>query len=199
MASVTKEFTKGLWAEIPPFRFLLGLCPVLACTTTVRDGFGMGLCLAFVLTCSNLFIAALRKIIPDQVRIACFIVVVATFVIIVELVTQAYFYPLYIALGVFVPLIVVNCIPLGRAELFASKNPVIHSIADGLGMGLGYTISLTALAIFREVLGNGTLWGYHIMWEGFQPFAYLQKPPGAYACLGVMLGVMNLFGKGKEL
>lgn len=198
MKRLVKEFTKGLWKEIPPFRFVLGLCPTLACTTTVRDGFGMGMALTFVLTCSNLFISMLRKIIPEQIRLACFIVVVATFVIIVELVTHAYFYPLYMALGIFIPLIVVNCIPLGRAEAFASKNSVIYSIADGLGMGLGYTCSLTALAIFREVFGKGSFWGHHIMWSGFQPIDFLQKPPGAFVCLGIMLGIMNLIGSGEK-
>ncbi len=194
---LVKEFTKGLWKEIPPFRFVLGLCPTLACTTTVSDGLGMGLCLTFVLTCSNVFISMLRKIIPDEVRLACFIVVVATFVIIVELVTQAYFYPLYMSLGIFIPLIVVNCIPLGRAEAFASKNSVIYSLADGLGMGLGYTMSLTSLAFFRELLGKGTIWGHHVMWSGFEPLSFLQKAPGAFVCLGLMLGIMNLVGSEK--
>ena len=195
---VVKEFTKGLWKEIPPFRFVLGLCPALACSTAVRDGIGMGLCLTFVLVCSNVLISLLRKVIPSQVRIPCFIVVVATFVIIVELVTQAYFYPLYMALGIFIPLIVVNCIPLGRAEAFASKNSVIYSLADGLGMGLGFTCSLTVLAIFREIFGKGTFLYHHIMWSGFEPFAFLQKPPGAFVCLGLMLGIMNLIGSGEK-
>ncbi len=193
-----KEFTKGLWSDIPPFRFVLGLCPTLACTTTVRDGFGMGMCLTFVLVCSNILISLLRKVIPDQVRIACFIVVVATFVIIVELTTQAFFYPLYMALGIFIPLIVVNCIPLGRAEAFAKKNPVFYSLADGLGMGIGFTMSLTSLAIFREIFGKGTFLYHHIMWSGFEPFSFLQKPPGAFVCLGLMLGLMNLIGGGKK-
>ena len=125
MSRLVKEFTKGLWDEIPPFRLVLGLCPALACSSKVSDGFGMGLCLTFVLVCSNFFVSMLRKIIPEEVRLACFIVIVATFVIIVELVTQAYFYPLYLSLGIFIPLIVVNCIVLGRAEAFASKNSII--------------------------------------------------------------------------
>jgi len=193
--SFVKEFTKGLWKEIPPFRFVLGLCPALACSTTVRDGFGMGLALTFVVTCSNIFISLLRKVIPSEIRLACFIVVVATFVIIVELVTHAYFYSLYMALGIFIPLIVVNCIPLGRAEAFASKNSVFYSLADGLGMGLGYTLSLTALAIFREVFGKGAFWGHHVMWSSFEPVSFLQQPPGAFVCLGLMLGIMNLIGE----
>ncbi|MCD6320394.1 MAG: electron transport complex subunit E [Candidatus Desulfofervidaceae bacterium] len=197
MSRLVQEFTKGLWKEIPPFRLVLGLCPALACSTTVDNGFGMGMCLTFVLTCSNLFVSMLRKIIPEEVRLACFIVIVATFVIIVELVTQAYFYPLYLALGIFIPLIVVNCIALGRAEAFASKNPVIYSIMDGLGIGLGYTLSLMTVALFRELLGKGTLWGHHIMWSGFQPISFLQKAPGAFVCLGLLLGIMNLFGSEK--
>lgn len=193
--SLMQEFTKGLWDEIPPFRFVLGLCPTLACTTVVSDGFGMGLCLTFVLVGANIVISLLRKIIPDEVRIACFIVVIATFVIIVELMTQAYFYNLYLSLGIFIPLIVVNCIVLGRAEAFASKNPVLPSIADGLGMGLGFTISLTALATLREVVGKGSVWGHHVMWQGYEPFSFMQMAPGAFVGLGLMLGVMNLFGK----
>jgi electron transport complex protein RnfE len=194
MGRLTKEFTKGLWGEIPPFRLVLGLCPALACSTSVSDGFGMGMCLTFVLACSNLFVSMLRKIIPGEIRLACFIVIVATFVIVVELVTQAYFYSLYMALGIFIPLIVVNCIALGRAEAFASKNPVIYSIADGLGMGLGYTLALMAVALFREVLGKGNFWGHHIMWSSFEPISFLQAAPGAFVCLGLLLGIMNLFG-----
>jgi electron transport complex protein RnfE len=197
MGTLWKEFSKGLWKEIPPFRFVLGLCPALACSTAVSDGFGMGLCLTFVVVGSNIFISLLRKVIPEAVRIACYIVIIATFVIIVELVTQAYFYPLYLSLGIFIPLIVVNCIVLGRAEAFASKNTVPPSIADGLGMGLGYTLSLSVLAFFREVLGKGSFWGHFFMWQGFEPFSFLQKPPGAFACLGIMLGLMNLIGTKK--
>ncbi|KPJ68937.1 MAG: electron transporter [Syntrophobacter sp. DG_60] len=198
---LAKEFTKGLWSDIPPFRFVLGICPTLACSTTVKDGFGMGLCLTFVVAGSNIIISLLKKVIPDQVRIACFIAVIATFVVIVELATQAFAYELYLSLGIFIPLIVVNCIVLGRAEAFASKarNPLHYSIADGLGMGFGFTISLVAMAAFREIFGKGTFWGYHIMWSGFEPFTFLQKPPGAFAVFGLMLGIMNLFGEKKEM
>jgi electron transport complex protein RnfE len=198
MSRLVKEFTKGLWDEIPPFRLVLGLCPALACSSKVSDGFGMGLCLTFVLVCSNFFVSMLRKIIPEEVRLACFIVIVATFVIIVELVTQAYFYPLYLSLGIFIPLIVVNCIVLGRAEAFASKNSIIYSIADGLGIGLGYTLALMAVAFVRELLGKGTLWGHHVMWSSFQPLNFLQKAPGAFVCLGLILGIMNLVGQNKK-
>ena len=198
MSRLVKEFTKGLWDEIPPFRLVLGLCPALACSSKVSDGFGMGLCLTFVLVCSNFFVSMLRKIIPEEVRLACFIVIVATFVIIVELVTQAYFYPLYLSLGIFIPLIVVNCIVLGRAEAFASKNSIIYSIADGFGIGLGYTLALMAVAFVRELLGKGTLWGHHVMWSSFQPLNFLQKAPGAFVCLGLILGIMNLVGQNKK-
>jgi len=139
--SVFKEFTKGLWNELPPFRLVLGLCPVLAVTTAAKNGMGMGLATTFVLVCSNVLVSLLRNVIPKKVRIAAYIVVIASFVVIVELLMQAFFYPLYKILGIFIPLIVVNCIILGRAEAFASKNSVIPSIADGLGMGLGFTLN----------------------------------------------------------
>jgi electron transport complex protein RnfE len=192
---VWKEFSKGLWKDIPPFRFVLGLCPALACSNTVSNGFGMGLALTFVLLGSNVFIAALRKIIPSEVRIACYIVIVATFVVCVELMLQAYVPSLYDSLGIYIPLIVVNCIPLGRAEAFAKKNGVAASAADGLGMGLGYTASLTVLASFRELFGAGTFLGFAAMPASYEPFEFLQRAPGAFVCLGLMLGVMNLLGR----
>lgn len=189
--SVAKEFTKGLWKEVPPFRLVLGLCPTLAVTTAAKNGLGMGLATTFVLVCSNVIVSLLRKVIPGKVRIAAFIVVIASFVVIVELMMQAYFYPLYKILGIFIPLIVVNCIILGRAEAFASKNTVIPSIADGLGMGVGFTLSLTFLGGVREIFGNGTLFGHAIMGASFQPFSILLKAPGAFVCLGLILGAMN--------
>jgi electron transport complex protein RnfE len=140
--SLAQEFTKGLWEEIPPFRLVLGLCPTLAVTTAFGTGLGMGLALTFVLVCSNVLVSLLRKIIPSKVRVPCFIIIIATFVVIVELVMQAFTYPLFLTLGIFIPLIVVNCIVLGRAEAFAYKNGIVASIADGLGMGVGFTISL---------------------------------------------------------
>jgi Na+-translocating ferredoxin:NAD+ oxidoreductase subunit E len=185
------EFTKGLWKEIPPFRLVLGLCPTLAVTTAAKNGLGMGLATTFVLVCSNVLISLLRNVIPKKVRIAAFIVVIASFVVIVELTMQAYFYPLYKILGLFIPLIVVNCIILGRAEAFASKNRLLPSIADGLGMGVGFTLSLTFLGAVREIIGNGTLFGMSILWDSFEPFAVMVKAPGAFLCLGVILGLMN--------
>ena len=140
--SLAKEFTKGLWAELPPFRLVLGLCPVLAVTKTMADGLGMGIATTFVLVCSNLLVSLLRNVIPSKVRIACYIVIIATFVTIVQMMMQAFTYELFLSLGIFIPLIVVNCIVLGRAEAFASKNGPILSIADGLGIGIGFTLSL---------------------------------------------------------
>lgn len=198
--SLAKEFTKGLWAEIPPFRLVLGLCPVLAVTKSVENGIGMGVATTFVLVFSNLLISLLRNIIPSKVRIACFIVIIATFVTIVELMMQAYTYELFLKLGIFIPLIVVNCIVLGRAEAFASKNGPVLSVADGLGIGLGFTLSLAALGAVREFIGNGTL----TIWEGlpvfemggnFLPFQFMIEAPGAFVGLGLMLCLMNLVGK----
>jgi len=195
----TQEFVKGLWDEIPPFRLVLGLCPTLGVTTTMENGIGMGIATTFVLVCSNILIAALRNIIPPKVRIACFIVIIATFVIVVELVMQAYTYQLFLSLGLFIPLIVVNCIVLGRAEAFASKNSVMLSIADGLGIGIGFTLALGALGGVREVLGTGSFylygWGGSIFGPSFEPFTFVQKAPGAFVCLGLMLCIMNLFEK----
>jgi len=201
--SVTHEFVKGLWAEIPPFRLVLGLCPTLGVTTKMQFGIGMGLATTFVLVCANILVSMLRKAIPSKVRIACFIIIIATFVILVELLMQAYTYPLYKQLGIFIPLIVVNCIVLGRAEAFASKNGLVVSIADGLGIGIGYTLSLAALGSVREILGAGTL----TLWEGielfnianvfpgFQPFQFMVQAPGAFIGLGLMLCLMNMMGK----
>ena len=193
--TAVQEFTKGLWAEIPPFRLVLGLCPILAVTKTVENGIGMGVATTFVLICSNILISLLRNVIPKKVRIACFIVVIATFVTVVELVMQAFAYPLFLKLGIFIPLIVVNCIVLGRAEAFAAKNGVVASFADGLGIGLGFTLSLTALAIVREVLGNGTFYDIPVFGPTFEPFSFMVQAPGAFVCLGLMLCIMNMLGK----
>ena len=197
--SLTQEFVKGLWNEVPPFRLVLGLCPTLAVTKAVENGIGMGVATTFVLVCSNILISSLRKVIPSKVRIASYIVIVATFVTIAELLMQAYTYPLFKKLGIFIPLIVVNCIILGRAEAFASKNGVFRSFLDGLGIGIGFTLSLVALAAVRELLGNGTLtlWEkpIQVMGPSFQPFSFLIEAPGAFVALGLMLCIMNLVGK----
>jgi len=188
---IVQEFTKGLWNELPPFRLVLGLCPVLAVTTAAKNGLGMGLATTFVLICSNALVSMMRNIIPSKVRIAAFIVIIATFVVAVELLMQAYIYSLYQQLGIFIPLIVVNCIILGRAEAFASKNSVFLSIADGLGMGFGFTASLTVLGGIREIIGTGKLFGLSVMSAHYEPFAFMVKAPGAFVCLGILLVVMN--------
>jgi electron transport complex protein RnfE len=193
--SITDEFTKGFWQTIPPFRLVLGLCPTLATTTSGLNGMGMGLATTFVLVFSNIFVSLLRRFIPNQVRIASFIVIIASFVVIVELVMQAYFYPLFKILGIFIPLIVVNCIILGRAEAFASKNTPLASLADGLGIGLGFTISLFVLGCIRELLGSGTLLDIPVMWSSFEPFTFMLKPPGAFVALGILLAAMNLISQ----
>jgi len=190
--NLVQEFKKGLWEEIPPFRLVLGLCPVLAVTKAADTGLGMGIAATFVLVFSNVIVSLLRNVIPNKVRIACYIVVIATFVVVTELVMQAYMYPLYEALGIFIPLIVVNCIILGRAEAFAGKNPVLLSAADGLGIGLGFTLSLTFLGSLRELFGQGTLFGQAVMGSGFEPFAFMVQAPGAFVCLGILLGLMNI-------
>jgi electron transport complex protein RnfE len=196
--TLAQEFVKGLWDEIPPFRLVLGLCPTLAVTKTVENGWGMGVATTFVLVCSNILVSLLRKVIPTKVRIACFIIIIATFVTVVELVMQAYAYPLFLKLGIFIPLIVVNCIVLGRAEAFASKNSIVRSLADGLGIGIGFTLALSSLGAVRELLGSGTLTFWEspiqIMGASFQPFAFMVEAPGAFVGLGLMLCVMNMLG-----
>ncbi len=195
--SLAQEFTKGLWAEIPPFRLVLGLCPILAVTKTMENGIGMGVATTFVLIFSNLLVSLLRNVIPSKVRIACYIVIIATFVTIVEFLMQAYAYPLFLKLGIFIPLIVVNCVVLGRAEAFASKNGPLLSVADGLGIGLGFTLSLAALGGVRELIGAGTLtiWGgvpAYTMGDWYMPFQFMIEAPGAFVGLGLMLCLMNL-------
>ena len=185
------EFIKGFWSENPIFRLVLGLCPTLAVTTSAENGLGMGLASTFVLVCSNLVISSIRKFIPKKVRIPAFIVTIATFVTIVDLVMNGYFHALHKSLGLFIPLIVVNCIILGRAEAFASKNPMWVSIIDGLGMGFGFTISLIVLGAIREVIGNGTIFNISIFGEGYLPLLLMILPPGAFIVLGILLGLMN--------
>lgn len=193
--TLTQEFIKGLWEEVPPFRLVLGLCPTLAVTKSVENGIGMGIATTFVLVCANTLVSLLRNVIPPRVRIACFILIIATFVTVVELLMQAYAYPLFLALGIFIPLIVVNCIVLGRSEAFASKNRPVYAIADGLGIGIGFTLSLGALGAVREVLGNGTFLGTEVFGPSFAPFTFMIEAPGAFIGLGLMLCIMNFIGK----
>ncbi len=189
--AIVREFTKGFWRENPIFRLVLGMCPTLAVTTTAINGIGMGLATTFVLVCSNVVISALRNFIPLRVRIPSFIVVIASFVTIVDLVMAGFFFQLHKTLGLFIPLIVVNCIILGRAEAFASKHPLMDSIADGLGMGLGFTLSLLVLGSIREILGNGTLFDVPAFGPGYFPFLVMVLPPGAFITLGFLLALMN--------
>jgi electron transport complex protein RnfE len=196
VTTITREFTKGLWDEIPLFRIVLGLCPALAVTTSVENGLGMGLAATFVLVCSNVLVSALRKVIPDEVRVAAYVVIIATFVVCVEMITKAYFFELSESLGLFIPLIVVNCIILGRAEAFAKKNDVARSFADGLGMGLGFTLALVVVGLVREFFGAGTIgliFGDKVFIS--QPLDFLQQAPGAFVCLGLLLALMNVIGK----
>jgi electron transport complex protein RnfE len=185
----------GFWRDLPPFRLVLGLCPALAVTAAASNGLGMGLAVTFVLVFSNLIISLLRSVIPGEVRIASYIVVIATLVVIVELAMKAFFFPLSQQLGIYIPLIVVNCIILGRAEAFASRNPALISMADGLSIGLGFTMSLTLVGSLREILGAGTWFGLSLFGDGFEPFGFMVKAPGAFLCLGILLGLMNAWSR----
>ena len=188
-----REFLKALWQNNAVFRLLLGLCPALAVTTSAENGLGMGLATTFVLVCSNIVVSSLRKVIPAKVRIPSFIVVIASFVTVVQLCMEAYFYDLYKALGIFIPLIVVNCLILGRAEAFASKNRLVPAVVDGVGMGLGFTLALFALGSVRELFGSGALLGYSVFGPDYQPLLLMILPPGAFIAMGLLLAAMNKF------
>ena len=190
--SALKELTKGLYRENPVFRLALGLCPALAVSTSVKNSLGMGAAATFVLLGSNIVIALLGKVIPAKVRIPCFIVVIASFVTIVELVMGAYLPELAKSLGIFIPLIVVNCIILGRAEAFASKNGLWLSIMDGIGMGLGFTLAIVLIGAIREILGDGKLFGYMVFGPDFQPMLIMILAPGAFITIGLLMGYFNL-------
>ena len=196
--TLSREFRKGLWRENAVFRLLLGLCPALAVTTSAENGLAMGLATTFVLVCSNIVVSLLRKVIPPKVRIPSFIVVIASFVTVVQLCMEAYFYDLYKALGIFIPLIVVNCLILGRAEAFASKNRLVPAVVDGVGMGLGFTLALFVLGAVRELFGSGTLLGYSVFGEAYQPLILMILPPGAFIAMGLLLAGMNLFDARKQ-
>ena len=186
-------FLKGILKENPVFVLILGTCPTLAVTSTVTGAFGMGIAALIVLVCSNVLVSLLRKVIPDSVRIPCYIVVIAGFVTIVQMFIKAYFPEIDGLLGVYLPLITVNCIILGRAEAFASKNRVIPSAFDGLGMGLGFTLGLTCIAIFRELLGAGTVFGLQVMPDAYEPLAIFVKAPGAFFVLAMLTALQNVF------
>jgi len=190
MKKLFHEFLKGIVRENPTFRLALGLCPTLAVSTSVVNGFGMGVAATFVMLGSNIIVSSIRDFIPKKIRIPCFIVIIATFVTIVELVMKAYFPALSKSLGIFVPLIVVNCIVLGRAEAFASKYGVARVIFDGLGMGVGFTLALVLISAIRESLGNGTLLGLVIV-KGFEPALLFILAPGALLVIGLLIGIVN--------
>jgi electron transport complex protein RnfE len=189
--NLVNTFKKGIWRENAVFRLLLGLCPTLAVTTSAENGLGMGLATAFVLLCSNTVISLMRNLIPAKVRIPAFIVIIASFVTVVQLCMEAYAYDMYKALGIFIPLIVVNCVILGRAEAYASKNGPLLSIVDGLGMGTGFTLALFVLGAVREIFGSGTLLGFSLFGASYQPFLLMILPPGAFITLGLLLAGMN--------
>ncbi len=187
-----KILLNGIFKENPTFVLFLGMCPTLAVTTSAFNGVGMGLSTMIVLVFANIFISLLRKFIPDKVRIAAYVVVIAAFVTIIEMLLKAYAQSVSQSLGIYIPLIVVNCIILGRAEAFASKNNVLKSAVDGIGMGLGFTAALFIIGTIREVLGAGTFFGISLFGETFQPVTIMILPPGAFITLGLIVMVINL-------
>lgn len=190
-------FKNGIIYENPIIVQLVGLCSVLAITNTVQNSVGMSAAVIAVLVLSNVVISMMRRFIPSKIRIPIFIVVIATFVTMVEMFMKAYAQPLYLSLGIFIPLIVVNCLILARAESFASKNGVFYSAMDGLAMGLGYSVAVILLGIVREILGSGSFWGISLFGESFQPIAVFVGPPGAFILFGIMVAVFNVFLKKK--
>ena len=190
--SYLATFTAGIIRENPVLRLVLGGCPVLAITTSVFNGIGMGIAATFVLICSNVVVSLLRKVIPSTVRLPCFIVIIASFVTLVQMLVKAYVPALDASLGVFLPLITVNCIILGRAEMFASKNNPLASALDGLGMGIGFTLALVAMSAIRELLGAGTLLGFQILPESIQPLSIMILPPGGFFVYGVLIAAVIL-------
>lgn len=186
-----KDFSNGLLKENPTFRLVLGTCPTLAVTTAVFNGIGMGLAAAAVLVGSNLIISLIKKIVPNEVRIPIYVVVIATFVTVVQMLIQAFSPELNKQLGIFIPLIVVNCIILARAEAFAAKNPPLNSIMDGLGMGLGFTVALTIISAVREIFGAGTFFGMPLFGANFEPALILILPPGGFMVFGLSIAAFN--------
>lgn len=204
MNKYMERLYNGIIKENPTFVMMLGMCPTLAVTTSATNGIGMGLSTTVVLILSNMLISMLRKIIPDSVRMPAFIVVVASFVTIVQFLLEGYIPSLYSALGIYIPLIVVNCIILGRAESYASKNPVLLSVCDGIGMGLGFTFGLTCIGIVREVIGAGTIFGIQVMPASYEPITIFILAPGAFLVLAFLVAarnkiMRNLEKKGKEV
>ncbi|MCX7653342.1 MAG: electron transport complex subunit E [Fervidobacterium sp.] len=197
MSSRLSEFTKGLIKDNPTYVQVLGMCPTLATTTSAKNGFGMGIAATAVLVMSNVVISAIRKTVPEKIRIPIFITVIATFVTIVDLLMHAFTYDLWKTLGLFIPLIVVNCIIMGRAEAYASKHGIVDSLLDGLGMGAGFTLSLTVLGSIRELLGNGTIFDISIWGKSFNMFVMI-LPPGAYLTLGLLAALFAAISIKRE-
>jgi electron transport complex protein RnfE len=197
MKRLIKEFSKGITVENPTFGLVLGLCPTLAVSTSLINALGMGAAATFVLIGSNLIVSSMRRVIPERIRLPAFIVIIATFVTICELIMEAYLPALNTALGIFVPLIVVNCIILARAEAFASKNGLLPSLFDGLGMGIGFTIGLSTIAVIRELTGAGSIAGIKIV-PAMEPVTMMVLAPGALLTLGLLIGFTNLFKKRRS-
>ena len=198
MNKAAERLYNGLVKENPTFVLMLGMCPTLAVTTLAVNGIGMGLTTTVILALSNVMISALRKVIPDGVRMPAYIVIVASFVTIVQFLLQAYLPNLYDSLGIYIPLIVVNCIILGRAEAYASKNPVMPSFFDGLGMGLGFTVGLTAIGIVRELIGSGKIFGFRVMPSAYEPVTIFILAPGAFLVLTLLVALQNRVKRSLE-
>ena len=198
MNKAAERLYNGLIKENPTFVLMLGMCPTLAVTTLAMNGIGMGLTTTVILALSNVMISALRKVIPDGVRMPSYIVIVASFVTIIQFLLQAYVPGLYESLGIYIPLIVVNCIILGRAEAYASKNPVIPSFFDGLGMGLGFTVGLTAIGIVRELIGSGKIFGFQVMPSAYEPVTIFILAPGAFLVLTLLVALQNRVKRSME-
>ena len=192
-----KTLTNGIIKENPVLVLVLGTCPTLATSTQASNAFGMGIAVTIVLLCSNIFISLLRKVISDKVRIPCYIVLIASFVTVVQMVLHAFAYSIYDALGIYLPLIVVNCIILGRAEMFANKNSVLDSALDAIGMGIGFTLTLFVMASIREILGNGTWYGMPIPVLADNHISILTMAPGGFCVFGCLIALVNKFGKHK--
>lgn len=195
---IVKAFINGIIKENPVLRLLLGMCPTLAVTTSVINGLGMGAATTFVLLSSNIIVSSIRGIVPYRIRIPVFIIVIASFTTIVDLFLAGFLPTLHKALGIFIPLIVVNCIIFGRAEAFASKNPLKTSVADGLGMGIGFILALVLVSSFREILGSGTILGIPILGNAYSPALVMILPPGAFLVLGILIGIMNYITKERS-
>lgn len=198
MKGILERLYNGIVKENPTFVLMLGMCPTLAVTTSALNGLGMGVATMAVLIMSNLIISLLRKIIPGGVRMPVYIVIIASFVTIVEMLMHAYVTPLYNSLGIYIPLIVVNCIIMGRAESYASKHNALLSVFDGIGIGIGFTIGLTCIGIVRELLGNGTIFGLQVMPKSYEPISIFILAPGAFLVLSLLCALMNKITKGKK-